>query len=140
MHVCTFFLWCYYLSTEIHKLEVNPITELTHICLHVEVGKMHQAWLILLLLCHLDLLSITQITHFQLFSTGAWDPNWICPNKMTQIIPTIASTICYHTWRLLKDFFNFQITCKSWKTDCVTVMYRYIHASQQNVIISWCLC
>lgn len=37
-------------------------------------------------------------------------------------------------------FFNFQITYKSWKTDCVTVMYRYIYASQRNVIISWCLC
>lgn len=68
--VCTCFLRCYYLSTEITELEVNSITVLNHICLHVEEGKMHQARLISPLLCHLDLLSITQITHFQLFPLG----------------------------------------------------------------------
>ena len=50
-------------------------------------------------------------------STGAWDPNWICPKKMTQIIPTIAPTICCHTWRLLRDFSNFQITSRVGKTE-----------------------
>lgn len=68
--VCTCFRRCYSVLTEAHKLEVNPITVLNHICLHVEVGKMHQARLILLLLSHLDLLSITQITHFQLDPLG----------------------------------------------------------------------
>lgn len=41
-------------------------------------------------------------------SAGARDPNWICPNKMTQIIPTIAPTICSRTRRLRKDFLTFK--------------------------------
>lgn len=36
---CLCFPRCYYSSTEIGELEVNPITALNHICLHVEVGK-----------------------------------------------------------------------------------------------------
>lgn len=32
------FYLCYYLSKGIRITEVNPITELNHICLHTEVG------------------------------------------------------------------------------------------------------
>lgn len=46
-------------------------------------------------------------------------------NRSNHMLPHLETT---------ERFFNFQITYKSWKTDCVTVMYRYIYVSQQNVI------
>lgn len=78
------FYLCYYLSKGIRITEVNPITELNHICLHAEVGGeggMYRARLISPLLRHLDLPSITQIAHFQLFPPESRDPNRIYPNE-----------------------------------------------------------
>lgn len=54
--------------------------------------------------------------HCQPLSTGAWGPHWICPNKMTQITPELDATICWHAWRLLKDFFELSDNFQSWKS------------------------
>lgn len=138
------FYWWYFLSKGIHITEINQITELNHICLHAEVGgkcivldwsrRCSAIWIPP---------PITQITLFQLFPLGARDPNRICPKKMTQIIPTIAPAICYHTWRALTCFQlsnNFQRWCgggMSGSNEKINICFTGRHQSVREDLMPW---
>lgn len=103
-HVCTSLQRRCCSSTKIHKLKVNPIYCVKSHLSTCWNGK-NASGLIDLVAALPSGSPLHHPNHpLSTISTEAWDPNWICPKKMTQIIPSIAPTICYHTWRWLQGF------------------------------------